>query len=63
MAVMHTVVMTDTEYRFTQGTLEKMSRDSVFAEDAKKLGKIFRRDIPVSAELEPAAAISGGTAK
>lgn len=62
MAVMHTVVMTDTEYRFTQEMLEKMSRDSIFAEDAKKLGKIFRRDVPVPAGLEPAV-ISGGATK
>lgn len=52
MAVMHTVIMTDTEYRYSMRTLDKMQRDSVFAEDAKKLEKIFRRDMPVPMQQE-----------
>lgn len=56
----HTVIMTDWEYRFMLDTIERLKRDSVFSEEAKKLGDIFQRDMPVP-ELQPPA--NGGLLK
>lgn len=56
----HTVIMNDREYRFMLDTIERLKRDSVFSEDAKKLGDIFRRDMPIPELQSPA---SGGLLK